>query len=301
MPHITDKNTHLQKADQTMEMQYLDLLRDILENGREIKDRTGVGTIGVFGRTLRCNLQDGFPALTTKKLAWKAVVAELLWFLEGSNNELRLHELTYGIGSDKKTIWYGNMTAPYWKDKAKFHGDVGNIYGVQWRKWKKTDGSGEVDQIANLVDTIKNNPESRRMILSAFNVGDLENMSLPPCHMMAQFNVDVEKGTLNCLMTQRSVDVFLGLPFNIASYALLTMMLAQVTGLKAGELIMSLGDTHIYSNHVEQVKEQLLRQPFKMPTLYLNPSITDIDSFTNSEFTLAGYESHSSISAPMAV
>jgi thymidylate synthase len=323
--HNTDKQNFFTSTNYvSAEEQYLSLLRDILISGEHKTDRTGTGTISVFGRTMRINLQKEFPALTTKKLAWKAVVGELLWFLEGSNDERRLAELTHGTrDSEKTTIWSGNANASYWKPKAKFDGDVGNIYGVQWRKWPKTSVEeygnytkhGEngftffdakvkityIDQLEKLINSIKNNPTDRRMILSAYNVSELDNMSLPPCHVMAQFNVNVNTGTLNCLMTQRSVDVFLGLPFNIASYALLTHMLAQVAGLKAGELIMSLGDTHIYQNHVEQVQEQLTRGVFPAPQLLLNPSITDIDKFSMEDINLVNYESHPAIKAPMAV
>lgn len=323
--HITDKQNFFTTSNYlSAEDQYLSLLKDILISGEHKTDRTGTGTISVFGRTMRINLQKEFPALTTKKLAWKAVVGELLWFLEGSNDERRLAELTYGTRDESKTtIWSGNANADYWKPKAKFDGDVGHIYGVQWRNWPKYtveqynhnvehgavgttffDAKVKItyiDQLAKLINSLKNNPTDRRMILSAYNVSELDNMSLPPCHVMAQFNVNINTGTLNCLMTQRSVDVFLGLPFNIASYALLTHMLAQVTGLKAGELIMSLGDTHIYQNHVEQVQEQMTRTKFSSPQLYLNPSITDITKFGMEDIQLINYESHPAIKAPMAV
>lgn len=321
----------MQKIDNqnyiTAEQQYLNLLRDILENGEHKPDRTGTGTISVFGRQMRIDLQKEFPALTTKKLAWTAVVGELLWFIEGSSDERRLAELTYGDrNTDKPTIWTDNANADYWKPKARFPGDVGNIYGVQWRRWPKftlgnfkesftvaVDGQLVssysqadvevrcIDQLENLVKTLKTDPTDRRMILTAFNISQFDKMSLPPCHVMAQFNVNLEKGLLNCLMTQRSVDTFLGLPFNIASYALLTHMLAQVTGLKAGELIMSLGDTHIYSNHVEQVNLQLSREPYLSPMLKLNPKVLDIFNFKMKDITLDNYESHPAIKAPMAV
>jgi len=323
--HNTDKQNFFTTTNYvSAEEQYLSLLKDILISGEHKTDRTGTGTISVFGRSMRINLQKEFPALTTKKLAWKAVVGELLWFLEGSDDERRLAELTHGTRDESKTtIWSGNANASYWKPKAKFDGDVGQIYGVQWRNWPKytveqfdhnvEHGSAGttffdakvkityIDQLAKLINSLKNNPTDRRMILSAYNVSELDNMSLPPCHVMAQFNVNVATGTLNCLMTQRSVDVFLGLPFNIASYALLTHMLAQVTGLKAGELIMSLGDTHIYQNHVEQVQEQLTRSIFAAPELHLNPSINDIDKFRMEDINLVNYESHPAIKAPMAV
>ena len=254
--------------------QYHELLKDILNNGEERNDRTGVGTISVFGRQLRFDLTQGFPAVTTKKLAWKAVVSELLWFLEGSNDERRLAEILYGRpDSGRNTIWTGNAEAAYWQPRAKFPGDLGRVYGVQWRDW------GGVDQVAKLIDGLKNDPTGRRHIISAWNVDELDQMALPPCHVMSQFYVS--KGKLSCHMYQRSVDVFLGLPFNIASYALLTHMVAHVCGLEVGELIISTGDTHIYSNHVEQVKEQLSREPYPLPTLWLNPNIKDIDSFNN--------------------
>lgn len=274
--------------------QYHELLKDILNNGEERNDRTGVGTISVFGRQLRFDLTQGFPAVTTKKLAWKAVVSELLWFLEGSNDERRLAEILYGRpDSGRNTIWTGNAEAAYWQPRAKFPGDLGRVYGVQWRDW------GGVDQVAKLIDGLKNDPTGRRHIISAWNVDELDQMALPPCHVMSQFYVS--KGKLSCHMYQRSVDVFLGLPFNIASYALLTHMVAHVCGLEVGELIISTGDTHIYSNHVEQVKEQLSREPYPLPTLWLNPNIKDIDSFTMETIDLDNYKCHSTIKAEMAV
>lgn len=308
-----------------MENSYLDLLRDVLANGSRRGDRTGTGTISVFGRQLRCNLADGFPALTTKKLFWKPVAGELLWFLEGSQDTSRLAEITFG-DSTRQTIWTGNTEAPYWKPKADFVGDAGRIYGVQWRNWRNTKvlsyqdkvehvdnattvfkakvQTQEYDQIAKIIDTIKTNPTDRRMVLTAFNVGEMDQMSLPPCHMFAQFYVnflDDGSKTLSCQVYMRSVDTFLGLPFNIASYALLTHMIAQVTGLGVGELVMSLGDVHIYSNHIDAVNEQLARAPMTMPTLYLNPAIDNIDKFTMVDIELRGYESHPSIRAEMAV
>lgn len=274
--------------------QYHDLLNDILENGEVKDDRTKVGTISVFGRQLRFNLTKGFPAVTTKKLAWKSVVSELLWFIEGSGNERRLAEILYGrAGSNLNTIWTGNAEADYWKFQAKFPGDLGRVYGVQWRDW------GGVDQLTKLVEGIKNDPNGRRHILSAWNVDELDQMALPPCHVLSQFYVS--KGKLSCHMYQRSVDVFLGLPFNIASYALLTHMIAHVCDLAVGELIISTGDTHIYSNHVEQVREQLSREEYPLPKLQLNPLVTDIDSFTMNDITLCDYKSHGTIKAEMAV
>jgi thymidylate synthase len=301
--------------------QYLALLHDILETGERRDDRTGVGTIGVFGRSIRFDLRRNFPAVTTKKLAWKACVGELLWFIEGSSDERKLAEITHGTSDGTVTIWTPNAQASYWKPKAKFDGDLGRVYGVQWRHWRsiKERGPGtfkddfgstykrtgdiqinEVDQLKNLVKGLKEDPYSRRHILSAWNVGDLDQMALPPCHVMSQFYVNKDN-ELSCHMYQRSVDVFLGLPFNIASYALLTHMLAQVCNLKVGELIISTGDTHIYTNHVEQVKEQMSRQPFPLPTLKLNPNITEIDKFSMSDIELVGYQSHGPIKAEMAV
>jgi thymidylate synthase len=280
--------------------QYHDLLEDILKNGESRDDRTGVGTVSVFGRQLRFDLDSGFPAITTKKLAWKACVGELLWFLEGSRDERRLAEITHGTKEGKVTIWTPNALAPYWQPKAKFEGDLGKVYGVQWRKWESPRWGKLVDQVSNVVDSLKNNPYSRRHIISAWNVGELDEMALPPCHVMSQYYVSKD-GKLSCHMYQRSVDVFLGLPFNIASYALLTHMLAQVTGLVAGELIISTGDTHIYKDHIEQVKEQLTREEYSLPSLYLNPEIKDIDKFTMDDIKLQNYQSHDSIKAKMAV
>jgi thymidylate synthase len=301
--------------------QYLDLLQDILDNGEVKDDRTGIGTVSVFGRSLRFDLRGSFPAVTTKKLAWNACKGELLWFLEGSNDERRLAELTHGTSDGKVTIWTPNALAPYWKPKAKFEGDLGRVYGVQWRHWQtpvahkqetfKDDfGSQynrggtfhvkETDQIAQLIEGIKRDPNGRRHIINAWNVGELDQMALPPCHVMSQFNVN-KKGELSCHMYQRSVDVFLGLPFNIASYALLTHMIAHVCDLKVGELIISTGDTHIYQNHLEQVKEQLTREPLAPPTLILNPTVTNIFDFTMNDIVLNDYKSMDSIKAPMAV
>ncbi len=280
--------------------QYHDLLKDILAYGESRDDRTGVGTISVFGRQLRFDLDSGFPAITTKKLAWKACVGELLWFLEGSNDERRLAEITHGSKEGKVTIWTPNALAPYWKSKAKFEGDLGPVYGVQWRKWEGPRWGSLIDQVSNLVDSLKNDPNSRRHIISAWNVGELKDMALPPCHVMSQYYVSKDN-RLSCHMYQRSVDVFLGLPFNIASYALLTHMLAQVCDLKVGELIISTGDTHIYKDHVEQVNVQLSREEYPLPTLYLNPEVKDINSFTMDDIKLQNYQSHDSIKAVMAV
>lgn len=289
---------------QTWETQYLDLVEDILRNGDDRVDRTGVGTRAVFGRHLDIDLTQGFPAVTTKKLAWKAVVSELLWFLEGSSDERRLCEILHGTRDpSKKTIWSDNAQADYWKPKAKFDGDLGPVYGVQWRGWLATieDGSHRhIDQVVEVINKLKTNPTDRRMIISAWNVADLGAVALPPCHMMAQFFV--EKGRLSCNMYQRSVDTMLGLPFNIASYALLVHMLAQVTNLQIGRLIMSLGDTHIYSNHLEAAKLQHDRTPTQPPFLLLNPAIKDIDSFTMADVgSLGGYTPQESIKMEMAV
>jgi thymidylate synthase len=301
--------------------QYIALLHDILETGETRDDRTGVGTIGVFGRSIRFDLRRNFPAITTKKLAWKACVGELLWFIEGSSDERRLAEITHGTREGTTTIWTPNALANYWKPRAKFEGDLGRVYGVQWRHWRSikergpgsfTDSFGstyrrtgdvqvnEVDQLKNLIKGLKEDPFSRRHILSAWNVGDMDQMALPPCHVMSQFYVN-KNNELSCHMYQRSVDVFLGLPFNIASYALLTHMIAQVCNLKVGELVISTGDTHIYTNHIEQVKEQMSRQPFALPTLKLNPDVTEIDKFTMNDIELVDYESHGPIKAEMAV
>lgn len=274
--------------------QYHELLEDILNNGEVKDDRTGVGTISVFGRQLRFDLSKGFPAITTKKLAWKSVVSELLWFVEGSGDERRLAEILYGSrDTERSTIWTGNAQAAYWSPRAKYDGDLGRVYGVQWRDWRG------VDQLSNLIDGIKKDPNGRRHILTAWNVDELDQMALPPCHVLAQFYVS--NGKLSCHMYQRSVDVFLGLPFNIASYGLLTHMIAQVCDLKVGELIISTGDTHIYSNHVEQVKEQLSREEYPLPALFLNPELKSIDKFTMDDILLFDYQSHGTIKADMAV
>ena len=274
--------------------QYHDLLEDILNNGEVKDDRTGVGTISVFGRQLRFDLTAGFPAVTTKKLAWKSVVSELLWFIEGSGDERRLAEILHGSrDTERSTIWTGNAQAAYWTPKARYDGDLGRVYGVQWRDWRG------VDQLSNLIEGIKTDPNGRRHIITAWNVDELDKMALPPCHVLAQFYVS--NGKLSCHMYQRSVDVFLGLPFNIASYALLTHMIAQVCDLKVGELIISTGDTHIYSNHVEQVKEQLSREEYPLPLLFLNPDIKSIDKFSMDDILLFDYQSHGTIKADMAV
>lgn len=287
---------------------YLNALLDILETGEHRPDRTGVGTIGKFGMQLRFDLTEGFPAITTKKLAWKSVVSELLWFIEGSGDENRLKEILHGDRySDKKTIWTDNTNAPYWVNKKlqRHAGDLGRIYGVQWRRWRKplirikTVGLQNYDQLLELISGIKDDPYSRRHILTAWNPGEIELMALPPCHVMSQFYVN--NGKLSCQMYQRSADMFLGVPFNIASYALFTHMIAQVCNLEVGELIITIGDAHIYNNHLEQVKEQLTRKPFSLPTIKLNSDISIITEFDMEDIILENYISHEAINAPMAV
>ena len=297
--------------------QYLELIQDILDNGEVKDDRTGVGTYSVFGRHLRFDLRRGFPAVTTKKLAWKSCVGELLWFIEGSSSDRRLAEITHGDSEGKITIWTPNALSPYWKHKAKFEGDLGRVYGVQWRHWNKyrtekdmgqahKGGTRlavdkiEVDQLANLIKGLTEDPNGRRHILSAWNVSELDEMALPPCHVMSQFYVNKNK-ELSCHMYQRSVDCFLGLPFNIASYALLTHLLAHHCGLKVGELVISTGDTHIYKDHIEQVKEQLTRETYPLPTLMLNAEKNNIFEMTMQDIHLENYQSHGPIKATMAV
>lgn len=277
-----------------MEQQYLGLLKKILDEGSDRMDRTGTGTRALFGLQMRFDMADGFPALTTKKLAFKAVKSELLWFIEGSNDDARLRELN---GSDK-TIWTANLEADYWKPKRVHDTDLGRIYGVQWRKWRRSDGT-TVDQLAEVIEKIKTSPYDRRLIVTAWNPGELSEMALPPCHMFFQFFV--ADGKLSLLMHQRSCDMFLGVPFNIASYSLLLHMVAQITGLKPGEFVHSLGDAHIYNNHFEQVKEQLSRAPLPPPTLWLNPEVKNIDDFKMDDIRLENYESHPPIKAKMAV
>ena len=274
---------------------YLDSLKYVLDNGQVRDDRTGTGTIGVFGMQQRYDLSKGFPAVTTKRLAFKACLSELLWFLEGSSDERRLAEILHGSrDSEKTTIWTANAEADYWKPKAKFEGDLGRVYGVQWRDF------GGVDQLTGLIEGLRNDPYGRRHILTAWNPSELNSMALPPCHCFAQFYVSRD-GKLSCQMYQRSCDMFLGVPFNIASYSLLTHMIAQVVGLGVGEFVHVLGDAHIYSDHVEQVKEQLSREPLPLPTLWINPDVTDITKFTMEDFRLDGYNYHPPIKANMAV
>ena len=301
--------TQLENIPMHPETVYLNLLKDILETGEERPDRTGVGTIGKFGVQMKFNLAEGFPAVTTKKLAWKACVSELLWFIEGSGDEYRLREILHGERySEKKTIWTDNATAEYWtKKKLQRHaGDLGRVYGVQWRRWRAPVVRinkvvlQNCDQLLNLIDGLKADPYGRRHIITAWNPGELEHMALPPCHIMSQFHVSADN-KLSCQMYQRSADMFLGVPFNIASYALFTHMIAQVCGFEVGELTIVIGDAHIYKNHVQQVKEQLKRKPLAVPNIQLNLSIKEIGKFTMNDIDLVGYESHDAIKAPMAV
>ena len=279
--------------------QYQDALRDILTTGKLREDRTGEGTLSKFGYQIRFDLKHSFPAVTTKKLAWKSMLSELLWFLEGSGDERRLAEILHGSrDTNKTTIWTANANAPYWLPKAQYTGDLGRVYGVNWRSWEKTDGTS-IDQIKNLIHNIKTDPYSRRHILTAWNVGELDNMALPPCHTFSQFYVQDEK--LSCQMYQRSADFFLGVPFNIASYALLTHLIAQVCDLKVDEFIHTFGDAHIYINHIDAVKEQLSREPLEGPQLKINPYIKDIDKFTMSDIELINYNHLSGIYAKMAI
>ncbi len=262
--------------------QYLDLLRHILDNGVEKGDRTGTGTRSVFGYQMRFDLSKGFPLLTTKKLHLKSIIYELLWFLKGDTNVHYLQE--HGVR--------------IWNEWADANGDLGHIYGYQWRSWPDYKG-GYIDQISNAIRDIKENPNSRRIIVNAWNVGDLDNMNLPPCHMFFQFYV--ANGKLSLQMYQRSADTFLGVPFNIASYALLLLMVAQVTGLEPGEFIHTLGDTHIYNDHIEQVKLQLTREPRPLPRMVLNPEVKDIFDFKYEDFHLEGYDPHPHIAGKVSV
>ena len=262
--------------------QYTDLLERVLAEGAKKEDRTGTGTISVFGHQMRFNLEEGFPMLTTKKLHLKSIIHELLWFLKGDTNTAYLQE--HGIR--------------IWNEWADASGDLGHIYGYQWRSWPDYKG-GSIDQIAEAVNTIKHNPDSRRIIVSAWNVGDLDNMNLPPCHAFFQFYV--ANGKLSLQLYQRSADIFLGVPFNIASYALLLQMMAQVTGLQAGEFIHTLGDAHIYLNHLDQVKLQLSRETRTLPTMAINPDIKDIFDFKFEDFTLEGYDPHPHIKGIVAI
>jgi len=262
--------------------QYLDLLRRILDEGSGKGDRTGTGTISVFGHQMRFDLSEGFPAVTTKKVHWPSVIHELLWFLSGDTNIEYLKE-------NKVRIWNE------WADE---NGDLGPVYGKQWRFWESNDGR-VIDQIEGAIELIKNNPQSRRIIVSAWNVGELDEMALMPCHAFFQFYVN--EGRLSCNLYQRSADAFLGVPFNISSYSLLTCMIAQVCGLEPGEFIWTGGDCHLYLNHIEQAKMQIERKPLDLPTLHLDPSISSIDEFTFEHITIEGYDHHPHISAPISV
>ena len=262
--------------------QYQQLLRHILDTGAQKTDRTGTGTLSCFGYQMRFNLQDGFPMVTTKKLHLKRIVYELLWFLQGDTNIKYLNE--HGV--------------KIWDEWADANGDLGPVYGKQWRSWEGADGT-TIDQISDVIRQIKNNPDSRRMIVSAWNVAELPKMALMPCHSLFQFYV--ADGKLSCQLYQRSADVFLGVPFNIASYALLTMMIAQVCGLQYGDFVHSFGDVHLYNNHLEQAQLQLSREPYPLPTMKINPDVKDIFSFQFEDFTLENYQSHPHIKAPVAV
>ena len=259
--------------------QYLDLLQDILDNGVDKADRTGVGTRSVFGRQMRFDLAKGFPLLTTKKVHLKSIIYELLWFIKGDTNVKYLQDNGVRI----------------WNEWADENGDLGPVYGSQWRNWN---GEG-IDQLAEVIEKLKHNPNDRRMIVSAWNVSKIPQMKLPPCHMLFQFYVANNK--LSCMLYQRSCDMFLGVPFNIASYALLTMMIAQVCHLELGEFVHTLGDAHIYHNHFEQVREQLTRQPLPLPQMKLNPAVTDINDFKYEDFELENYQSYGKLTAPVAV
>jgi thymidylate synthase len=262
--------------------QYLDLLSHVIENGEPKADRTGTGTISIFGYQIRFNLENGFPLLTTKKLHLRSIIHELLWFLRGDTNIEYLHQ-------NNVTIW------DEWADE---NGNLGPVYGHQWRNWQSSDNQ-HIDQIALVADSLKNNPDSRRHIISAWNVGDLDKMALPPCHIMFQFYIS--NGKLSCQLYQRSADIFLGVPFNIASYSLLLMMMAQVTELKPYEFIHTLGDAHIYNNHIEQVKLQLTREPRKLPEMKLNPEVKDIFGFKFEDFELVHYNPHPHIKGEISV
>ena len=262
--------------------QYLNLMQHVLEHGTKKEDRTGTGTLSVFGYQMRFNLSVGFPLLTTKKLHIKSIIYELLWFLRGDTSIRYLQE--HGVN--------------IWNEWADENGNLGPVYGAQWRSWATVDGRS-IDQISHVIEQIKSNPDSRRLIVSAWNVGEIPKMALPPCHLLFQFYV--ANGKLSCQLYQRSADIFLGVPFNIASYALLTMMIAQVCGLKPGEFIHTLGDTHLYSNHIEQARLQLTREPLGLPQMRINPSIKSIFDFEYSDFELVDYNAHPHIKAEVAV
>ena len=262
--------------------QYLDLMRHVMETGTQKHDRTGTGTISVFGYQMRFNLQDGFPLVTTKKLHLKSIIHELIWFLQGDTNIKYLKDNGVRI----------------WDEWADADGNLGPVYGYQWRSWQTPDG-GSIDQIKQIIHQIKNNPDSRRIIVSAWNVADVNQMALPPCHSLFQFYV--ADGKLSCQLYQRSADIFLGVPFNIASYALLTMMVAQVCDLQLGDFIHTFGDAHLYNNHLEQTRLQLSRDPRPLPTMKINPAVKDIFDFTFEDFTLENYDPHPAISAPISI
>jgi len=262
--------------------QYLDLLDHVLKNGTEKSDRTGTGTISVFGYQMRFNLGEGFPLLTTKKLHLKSIIHELLWFISGETNIKYLNDNGVRIWNE-------------WADK---NGNLGPVYGYQWRSWPASDGR-KIDQLKDVINNIRISPDSRRLIVSAWNVGEIEKMALPPCHILFQFYV--AGGRLSCQLYQRSCDIFIGIPFNIASYALLTLMVAHVTGLKPGEFIHTLGDAHIYLNHIDQVKLQLSREPYPLPRMEINPSVKDISLFRYEDFTLTGYIAHPHIKGDISV
>jgi thymidylate synthase len=264
------------------ERQYLDLLSEVLERGARKTDRTGTGTLSVFGRQLRFGLDESFPLLTTKKLHLKSIVYELLWFLRGDTN----------------VKWLQDRGVSIWDEWADENGELGPVYGYQWRHWRSPDGR-EIDQITQVLESLRKKPDSRRHLVSAWNPADVERMALPPCHALFQFYV--AEGRLSCQMYQRSADLFLGVPFNIASYALLTRMIAQVTGLGLGEFILTLGDAHLYLNHLEQAREQLTRAPRPFPRMRLNPAVSDLFAFGYEDFTLEGYEPYPAIRAPIAV
>ena len=261
---------------------YLDLLRLVLDEGKFKSDRTGTGTTSVFGAQARFDLRKGFPLLTTKKLHLKSILHELLWFLRGETNVRSLQEAGVSI----------------WNEWADAEGNLGRVYGAQWCDWRTTDGRS-INQIDQVIEQIKSNPDSRRLIVSAWNPGEIDGMKLPPCHLLFQFYV--QEGVLSCQLYQRSADLFLGVPFNIASYAMLTLMVAQVCGLEAGDFVHTFGDLHLYSNHMEQVKEQLSREPRALPTMTLNPAVQNIHDFRFEDFTLSGYDPHPAIKAPVAV
>ncbi len=261
---------------------YLDLMRHVLEHGTKKDDRTGTGTLSVFGWQMRYNLAEGFPLVTTKKCHLRSILYELLWFLQGDTNIQYLKDNGVSI----------------WDEWADEHGNLGPVYGHQWRSWPARDG-GTIDQISEVVKTLKTNPDSRRIIVSAWNVADLDRMALAPCHAFFQFYV--ADGKLSCQLYQRSADIFLGVPFNIASYALQTMMMAQVTGLKPGDFVHTLGDAHLYLNHLDQAREQLSREPRPLPVMKINPDVTDIFGFRFEDFSLEGYDPHPAIKAPVAV